>query len=124
MPDDTTGNSPWSMTAAEEVLRQIYGDDLQGCQIGLSNIAAIIENALPPPLLQAEPLFDVYERLLEAIHLLSTPPGKAGTLNADELRTLLGERLDKIHSLTTRAQETITPLTAARKGEAPDLPYP
>jgi hypothetical protein len=124
MSNQTNGPSPWSMTAAEGVLHRIYGDDLEGCPVRLSEVATIVEDALPPPLLQAEPLLGLYEQLIEAIHLLSTPPEHGGTLGADELRTLLGQRLDNIHSLTTRTRETIAPLAATRRGEQPDLPYP
>jgi len=33
---------------------------------------------------------------------LSTPPANGSSLNADELRSLLGDRLDKIQALANR----------------------
>ena len=45
---------------------------------------------------------DLHEKAYEAIRLLSTPPANGQSLNADELRSLLGDRLDKILTLTNK----------------------
>jgi hypothetical protein len=60
----------WANAAAEEVLRAIYGDDLRGCTVRLETVAAVIRRAIEPK----EEVFELYKKLVEAIHLLSTPP--------------------------------------------------
>jgi hypothetical protein len=88
--------------AAEEILRTIYGDDLTGCPVTLEEVATPIQQAMNETLTGAKDLLEVYEKVIEAIHLLSNPPENAKTLDADALRSLLGERLDMIRSVTQR----------------------
>jgi hypothetical protein len=45
---------------------------------------------------------ELNEKAYEAIRLLSTPPANGQSLNADELRSLLSDRLDKILTLATK----------------------
>ena len=98
--------------AAEEILRIIYGDDLEGCAVSLDRITEVISAAMAGQAECDRALADLHEKAYEAIRLLSTPPPDGQSLNADELRSLLGERLDKIQNLTakviatTRALET------------------
>ena len=94
------------MLAAEEVLRTIYGDDLEGCSVKLETIASIVQEAITPDHAKINELLSLYEKLVEALHLLSTPPENGNLLNADELRSLLGDRLDAIHVLTGKTMET------------------
>ena len=47
-------------------------------------------------------LAELNENAYEAIRLLSTPPANGQSLNADELRSLLSDRLDKIQNLATK----------------------
>ena len=100
--------APSARRAAEEVLRLIYGDDFRGCTISLDEIAQVIsqcmargENATTD-----REFIKLYEQLVEALHLLATPPEHAKQLGPDELRSLLGDRLDKIHELTSRTLAT------------------
>lgn len=88
--------------AAEEILRIIYGDDLAGCTVSLDRITEVIAGALAAHGQVTRAIADLHEKGYEAIQLLSTPPPNGQTLGADELRSLLGERLDKIQSLTSK----------------------
>jgi hypothetical protein len=89
-------------TAAEEILRIIYGDDLAGCTVSLDRLAEVISGALVEHAREIRAISDLHEKGYEAIQLLSTPPANGSALGADELRSLLGERLDQIQSLATR----------------------
>lgn len=99
-----------STAAAEEILRIIYGDDLQGCTVSLDRITEVISTAMAGQDQCDRALADLHEKAYEAIQLLATPPPNGQSLNADELRSLLGERLDKIQSLATK-------VIAATKGQ-------
>ena len=87
---------------AEEVLRTIYGDDLQGCSVTLEAMAGVVEEALRQNRGAAEELFDIYKGVVEAVHLLSTPPDPGNVTDPDKLRALLSERLDAIQVLTRK----------------------
>ena len=101
-----TEPDPLATHAAEEILRAIYGDDLKGCPVTLDQIATPIQQALSQKVEGAKELLDVYEKVVEAIHLLSVPPENAKSLDANALRSLLGERLDMIHTVTQRTIDT------------------
>ncbi|MEY2521143.1 MAG: hypothetical protein QOF24_2902 [Verrucomicrobiota bacterium] len=101
--------------AAEEILRIIYGDDLEGCTVSLDRITEIISTAMAGQTQIGRAVAELNEKAYEAIRLLSTPPADGPSLNPEELRTLLGERLDKIQSLATK-------VIAATK--APENPGP
>lgn len=88
--------------AAEEILRIIYGDDLEGCTVSLDRITEIISIAMAGQAHFERAIADLNEKAYEAIRLLSTPPANGPNLNADELRSLLSDRLDKILMLTTK----------------------
>jgi hypothetical protein len=87
--------------AAEEILRIIYGDDLVGCTVSLDRITAVISTAMAGQTQFERAIAELNEKAYEAIRLLSTPPANGQSLNADELRSLLGDRLDKIQTLAT-----------------------
>src|SRR6478609_282160 len=88
--------------AAEEILRIIYGDDLAGCTVSLDRITAVISAAMAGQGQFDRALADLNEKACEAIQLLSTPPANGQSLDADELRSLLGDRLDKIQTVATK----------------------
>ena len=88
--------------AAEEILRIIYGDDLEGCTGSLDQITEVIAAAMAGQAQFDRAIADLNEKAYEAIRLLSTPPADGQSLNADELRSLLGDRLDKILTLATK----------------------
>ena len=92
---------------AEEILRTIYGDDFKGCRVSLDEIAAIVSAGLNQANSQNEELLDLYEKLVEALDLLSRPPEAGKVTDPNELRSLLSERLDAIHALTTKTIETV-----------------
>ena len=94
------------MFLAEEVLRTIYGDDYKGCNITPATVAATIQEGLNRVAVQHQDLFSLYEKVVEAIHLLSTPPDVSKVTDANELRNLLGQRLDGIHAITTKTMKT------------------
>lgn len=101
--------------AAEEILRIIYGDDLEGCAVSLDQITEVISNALAEQTQQSDAISELHEKGFEAIQLLSTPPANGQALGPDELRTLLGERLDQIQSLATK----VIAATNAQKSQEP-----
>ena len=88
--------------AAEEILRIIYGDDLEGCAVSLDRITEVISTAMAGQAQFDRAIADLNEKAYEAIRLLSTPPANGGSLNADELRSLLSDRLDKIQTVATK----------------------
>ena len=88
--------------AAEEILRIIYGDDLAGCTVSLDRITQVISGAMTGQGQVDRAIAELNEKAYEAIRLLSTPPVHGPSLNPDELRSLLGDRLDKIQALATK----------------------
>jgi hypothetical protein len=88
--------------AAEEILRIIYGDDLEGCTVSLDRITEVISTAMAGQVQFDRAMADLNEKAYEAIRLLSTPPANGAALNGDELRSLLSDRLDKIQTLATK----------------------
>ena len=102
---------------AEEVLRAIYGDDYRGCQVSPDQIAAVIQKGLQQRQSQANDLLELYEKVIEAVDLLSTPPDAAKVTDPDQLRKLLGERLDGIHAVTTKTRQTAALVQRAAKAQ-------
>ena len=91
--------------AAQEILRVIYGEDLAGCAVRPERIASIVVQALNQhPLPDAE-LFDLYEKGLEAVRLLASPPKDGEPIAPEDLPGLLSGRLDTIRDLTQRLVE-------------------
>lgn len=100
----------WGMDAvatavAEDILRRIYGDDLHGCKVSLDEIAAVVEAGLKMSRERQE-LIEMYEKAIEAVSLLATPPQTQEMPTPEELRTMLGERLDAIQKLARKVMET------------------
>ena len=84
--------------------------------LGREQIAAIIGNSARPHEVQTRELLELYEKLVEAIHLLSTPPDASKVAAPSELSALLSERLDAIYALATKTMET-TSLVKPRQSE-------
>ena len=104
---------------AEEVLKAIYGEDYHGCSVSPDQIAAVIEKGLQKSQAQCNDLLELYEKVVEAVDLLSTPPDVSKVTDPDQLRTLLGERLDGIHAVTTKTIQTTA--LVRRTAQAPEL---
>jgi hypothetical protein len=102
----TPQSDPVALQLAEDVLRQIYGEDLKGCAVSLESIASIIAKGINQQQRGAHELLDLYEKLVEALHLLSNPPETGKISDSAEWQTFLSQRLDSIHALTTKAMET------------------
>src|SRR6476620_3964508 len=100
MPDPSPSRS--SSEIAEQILQRIYGDDFTGCSVDPIEIAKIVENGLQEQIRQSRDLLELYDKVVEAIELLSTPPESATMANQAELTKLLGERLDAIRSVATK----------------------
>ena len=111
MSEESHAERP-AVVAAEEVLREIFGDDLQGCTVSMERIGAVIEATFGRETAKLHELVGLYEKLVEALHLLSTPPEEAKTMDANELRSLLGDRLDAIQTLTAKAMATTSGLNS------------
>ena len=99
---DSSPTPEAARVAAEEILRIIYGDDLEGCTVSLDRIMEVISTAMAGQAQFDRAIADLNEKAYEAIRLLSTPPANGPSLNADELRSLLSDRLDKIQTLATK----------------------
>ena len=93
---------PVARAAAEDILRLIYGDDLTGCTVSLDRITEVILSAMTGHAQFSRAVEDLNQKAYEAIRLLSTPPANGQSLNADELRSLLSDRLDKIQTLAQK----------------------
>jgi hypothetical protein len=104
-------------TAAEEILRIIYGDDLEGCTVSLDRITAVISSAMTGQAQVDRAISELNDKAYEAIRLLSTPPANGQSLNPEELRSLLSDRLDKIQTL---AQKVIAATKAQKEIAAVD----
>ena len=96
-----------SLLMAEEVLRTIYGDDLKGCTVSFDQIAAVLRDTFQRKQTRTRELLELYDKVVEAVHMLSTPPEAGKISDPNDLRTLLGERLDAIHAIATKTIETI-----------------
>jgi len=88
--------------AAEEILRIIYGDDLAGCTVSLDRITGVISSAMTGQAHVDRAIAELNDKAYEAIRLLSTPPADGSSLNPDELRSLLSDRLDKIQAVANK----------------------
>jgi len=101
-------SNPVALQLAEDVLRHIYGDDLKGCPVSLESVASILAKGISQQQGGANELLDLYEKLVEALHLLSNPPDAGKISDPAEWQKFLSQRLDSIHALTTKAIETTT----------------
>src|ERR1041385_3288203 len=88
--------------AAEEILRIIYGDDLNGCAVSLDRITGVISSAMTGQAHVDRAIAELNDKAYEAIRPWSTPPANGSSLNADELQSLLSDRLDKIQALANK----------------------
>ena len=111
--------APLAFVTAEDILRAIYGDDLKGCPVTLDSIAAIIDRALKQTEARNAEWLELYEKVVEAMHLLSTPPDKTKVIDPTELQGLLTQRLDAINAVTTKTIQTLATVRGKRSsGEA------
>lgn len=109
-----------AFVTAEEILRAIYGDDLKGCTVSLDSIAGIIDQSLRQKAAQNTEWLELYDKVVEAVHLLSTPPDKSKISEPKELQALLTQRLDGIHMVTTKTIETLATVKGKKSGDEPD----
>jgi hypothetical protein len=98
---------PLAFMTAEDILRTIYGDDLTGCTVSLDSIAEIIDGSLKQTAARNGEWLELYEKVVEATHLLSTPPDKTKVTEPAELQALLTQRLDAINAITTKTIQTL-----------------
>ena len=110
--------NPLAVATAEEILRTIYGDDFAGCNVTLDQIAEIAGRAMKQQEIQGRDLLELYEKVVEALHLLSTPPVTDNISDPTVLPKLLSERLNAVHAITTKTIST----TALVKIQLPDKP--
>jgi hypothetical protein len=106
-----------SRLVAEEVLRTIYGDDFAGCKVSLDDVATVVHDAMLQRAAQDRAIVETYEAVIVSLHQLSTPPEAAKVTSPDELRTLLGQRLDAIRAITGKAVAMAARVKAQRSGK-------
>jgi hypothetical protein len=97
MPDDPLDEV--ARATAEEVLRVIFGPDLRGCAANVDEVFATVRAGLQQHAGVARELAELQTKAFEAVQLLATPPADGLSLSAEDLRSLLGDRLDKIRDL-------------------------
>jgi len=107
---------PQAFIAAEEVLRTIYGDDLKGCNVSLDAIAGIIDQSLKQTAARNAEWLELYEKVIEAVHLLSTPPDKTKVTESTNLQALLTQRLDAINAVTSKTIQTLAIVRGKKSG--------
>ncbi len=95
--------------AAEEILQTIFGADFTGCNVPIDSISSIVYDTLVAERTVNREMLELYEKANEAMRLAATPPPNANTLDPNQLRSLLGARLDMVRELTER-------IAAAGKG--------
>ena len=105
-----------SRLVAEEVLTAIFGEDLNGCPVSLDEVAAIIQRTVDERSQQDGKLLGTYDTVVSSIHQLATPPESARTASPNDLRSLLGERLDSIRAIATKTMEMSARVNAERGG--------
>ena len=101
---------------AEELLSTIFGDDLAGCPVSLDQVAAIVQTAIEERAQQDTKLLGIYDTVISSIHQIATPPESAKSAGPDQLRSLLGERMDAIRAITIKTLETTARIKAERTG--------
>ena len=111
---------PLAFVTAEDILRTIYGDDLKGCTVTLDSIAAVIDRALKQTAARNGEWLELYEKVVEAMHILSTPPDKTKITDPNEIQPLLTQRLDAIHAITTKTIQTLATVRSLKTGEKPE----
>ena len=116
--NEPSPSNPLAIATAEEILRTIYGDDFAGCNVTLDQIAEIADRAMKQQEIQGRDLLELYEKVIEALHLLSTPPVTENINDPTILPKLLSERLDAVHAITTKTIST----TALVKIQPPEKP--
>lgn len=107
--------------AAEEVLRVIYGDDLEGCAVRLDDVSRVIRGAFEKHARNAADVAELHNKGFEAVQLLATPPTDGQTLSPEDLRSLLGERLDKIQELATKILNATSAESTGAQSDTPEL---
>jgi hypothetical protein len=105
-----------SRLVAEELLATIFGEDLTGCPVSLDQVAAIVQEALEQRAQQDAKLLEIYDTVISSIHQLATPPASAKSAGPNELRSMLGERLDAVRAITIKTLETTARVKAERSG--------
>ena len=110
---------PLAFITAEEILRAIYGDDLTGCTVTLDSIAGIIDPSLKQTAARNGEWLELYEKVVEAVHLLSTPPDKTKVTEPAELQALLTQRLDAINTVTSKTIQTLAIVRGKKSPEPP-----
>lgn len=111
-----------SRLVAEELLTRIFGEDLAGCPVTLDEVAGIVQRTVEDRTQQDGRLLETYDTVISSIHQLATPPESARAATPEELRSLLGERLDAIRTITTRTLELSLRVKKERQGPADSPP--
>ena len=88
--------------AAEEILQLVNRRDLRGSALAVDEIAAVITTALEEVARGPRDVTELHFKGFEAVQLLSTPPADGAALSPEDLRSLLGERLDQIRELSAK----------------------
>jgi hypothetical protein len=111
-----------SLLVAEELLTLLFGEDLTGCTVSLNEVAAVIQRTVEERTEQDGKLLDTYDTVVTSIHQLATPPESAKGAGPEQLRSLLGERLDAIRIITTKTLEMSARVRQERQGPADSPP--
>ena len=105
-----------SRLVAEELLATIFGEDLSGCPVSLDQVATIVQRTVDERSQQDTRLLETYDTVVSSIHQLATPPESARSAGPEELRSLLGDRLDAIRTITNKTIEMSARVKVERRG--------
>jgi hypothetical protein len=90
---------------AEKILAAIYGEDLQGCTISLDTVTGIVQEGVDAGTKSYKMLNEALIGALRQIQTVSTPPQKEEIQSMEEVISVLSERADAIHQVTTKILE-------------------
>lgn len=101
-------NSPSRNVAgdtAEKILTAIYGEDLRGCPVSLDSVILLVQEGINAEARSHKMLNEALIGALRQIQAVSTPPAKEEIQTMEEVISVLGERADAIHQVTTKILE-------------------
>ena len=88
--------------AAEEILRLVYGEDLQGCAVSVESIAQVVREAMNTEHETQASLLEAHEASVAAFLALTEPPAAEKVPTPAELQRVLSDRLDRVRHLAQK----------------------
>ncbi len=99
--ESSKSSSALAREAAERILSAIFGPDLAGCKVTPDMIAPILQEVLDAQTERERTVNGLLVQVLEQMKTIATPPDKSQVKDTAHLITILRERMDGIHVLST-----------------------